>query len=241
MTADNPLILFLEARDRLSEDERRILQAATLRHRAFAARSDIVQEGDRPTDSLMLLSGFAARYHLLADGRRNISAIHIPGDFVDLHSLLQDRMDHSVGAITDCTVALVAHDFLRGLTETQPHLTRLMWLSTIIDAAMHRRWLMAAGRLSATGRLAHFLCEMFVRLQAVLMVDGQSFRLPINQTVVGDAMGLSLVHVNRTLQELRKRELIRWQGEQVTIIDWAGLSELAEFDGTYLNLNVRPR
>lgn len=237
----NPFILNLEYRDRLSAEERSVIEQGFSRHRRVAAKSDIVSEGARPTDSCLMLSGYSIRYHVLGDGRRQITAMHIPGDFVDLHSLLLDRMDHSVGALTDCVVALMPHEYLRRVTETHPHLARMLWLSTLIDAAVHRRWLVAAGRLSAVGRIAHFVCEMFVRLRVVHMCDGYTFRLPINQAELSDAMGLSVVHVNRTIQDLRKQGMIAWHGDEVKILDWDRLQEAAEFDPTYLNVVMEPR
>lgn len=238
---EHPFIAYLAARDRVSPAERDILLGLFDRERTVSAKADIVQEGDSPQFSCLMLSGLSARYHILADGRRQISALHIPGDFVDLHSLLLGRMDHGVAALTDCTVALVAHDHLRRITETQPHLTRLLWLSTLIDAAIHRIWLVTAGRLSASGQLAHLLCELFERMKVVGLTGERSFRFAISQTELGDALGLSTVHVNRTIRDLRERGLIEWRGADVIISDWQRLRELAQFDPTYLDLEVVPR
>jgi CRP-like cAMP-binding protein len=238
---DSLLLLYLARRDAVSAEERRILDDMFSRQRLVDAKQDIVREGDQPTESCMLLSGFAARYHLLADGKRQISAIHVPGDFVDLHSLLLGRMDHSVVAMSECSVSLVPHQILRRITETQPHLTRLLWLSTLIDAAIHRRWIVTSGRLPASGQLAHLFCEIYCRLSVVGLTDGLRFQFPISQIELGDALGLSSVHVNRTVKELRAQGLIRWHGSEVTILDWQGLQEYGQFDPTYLNLDVEPR
>lgn len=237
----DPFLLNLQRRDVLTAEEQSIIADVAQRQRRVEARRDIVKEGSVPTDSCLLLEGVAARYTVLDDGRRQITAVHVAGDFIDLHSLLLARMDHSVLALGDCTVATVGHDFLRSLTTTHPHLTRLLWFCTVIDAAIHRQWLVASGRLSSVAQVAHFLCEMFTRLSIVELTRGFSFRLPMNQSELSDAMGLSVVHANRTLQELRKRGLIRWQGDQVDIIDWPGLVAVAHFDPTYLNLESRAR
>lgn len=237
----NPLIRNLEYRDHLSEEERELLDAGLTRVRTIAAGTDIVCEGDRPSESCLVLSGLSVRYNLMNDGSRQISAFHIPGDFVDLHSLLLGKMDHNVGAITEATVAFVPHTYLREIAAAHPHLGRMLWLSTLIDAAMHRRWIVAAGRLDAAGRVAHFLCEVFERMRVVGLTEGMAFRLPISQSVLGDAMGLSLVHVNRTIQKLRSLGLIRWQTDVVEIVDWNGLQEISEFDPDYLNLKKVPR
>ncbi len=237
----NPYLLSLQRRDSLSDAEIQIVERLASRPRLITAGRDMVRDEDSPRESCLMLSGFSARYHILGDGRRQITAVHVAGDFVDLHGFLLSRMDHSVIALTDCTVALVPHEYLRELTETEPHFSRLLWLCTIIDAAIYRQWLVAAGRLSSIGQIASFLCEMFLRLQIVQQTEGFKFRLPMSQVVLSDAMGLSVVHVNRTLQELRKQKLIAWEGEQVSILDWDALRAVADFDPTYLNLDARPR
>lgn len=237
----NPFLLSLQKRDQLSPEEVAIVDKIASWKNNYPAKWELVAEGDTPTTSCLLLSGFAARYSVLADGRRQITAIHVAGDFVDLHSFLLARMDHSVTLLTDCTVAKVPHTYLRTLTEQQPHFTRMLWLLTIIDAATYRRWLLAAGRLSSAGQIAHFFCEMFVRLQLVEQTDGFTFNLPISQGELSDAMGLSIVHVNRTLQTLRSRKIISWQGDEFRILDWNALKALAEFDPTYLNLHAKAR
>ncbi len=231
----------LERRDRLSDVERTLVEEIGSRRRLFAAKSDIVEEGANPTDSCLIISGYAARYHLLGDGTRQITAVHIAGDFVDLHSFLLDRMEHGVVALTDCVIALTPHEFLREVSISQPHFTRMLWMLTIIDAATYRQWLVASGRLSSAGQIAHFLCEMHTRLSIVGLVEGDSFHLPMSQTDLSDAMGLSVVHVNRTLQQLRKKRLIVWQSEQIRILDFEALKRLSEFDPTYLNLRQTPR
>jgi CRP-like cAMP-binding protein len=237
MPSDNPLLLYLLARDELNAEERGIVEEmASGSTKRVEAGEDLIKEGSMPTASQVMIDGYSARYHLLADGRRNISALHIPGDFVDLHSLLLRPMDHSVVAISDCSVASVPHALLRRLSETHSHLSRLLWLSTLIDAAMHRRWLVAAGRLSAIGRIAHLLCELWVRLQTARGTNGYRFWLPLSQAQLSDAMGLSTVHINRTLQQMRRRGLIRWQGSDVEILDWEALREVGQFEQDYLNL-----
>jgi CRP-like cAMP-binding protein len=235
------LIRKLEQRDRLSDEEKRILDEAVVRIKDFAVDEDLVREGDRPTESILLLEGFAARYKGLADGRRQITAIHVAGDFVDLHSFLLHRMDHGVVALSPCRVGTVPHETLREITERHPHLARLLWLSTLIDGAIHREWLVAMGRRPALGQMAHLLCELFLRLRAVGRTESNTFRLPLTQAELGDALGLSTVHVNRVAQELRTANLVSWRGQLVTITDWKGLSAVAEFDPAFLHLESEPR
>jgi CRP-like cAMP-binding protein len=237
----NPLILKLEQRDQLSDDERKVLESAIGRVRVVAADEDIVREGERPAESSLLLDGFAARYKIFSNGRRQITAVHVPGDFVDLHSFLLKTMDHGVLALSPCRVAAVPHPALEKITDEHPHLTRLLWLNTLIDGAIHREWLTAMGRLSATAHMAHFICELFLRLQAVGRAEGDTIQLPITQAELGDTLGLSTVHVNRVLQELRKDGLIRWQGDALTILDWERLKRVGEFTSTYLSLQEEHR
>jgi len=237
----NPLILKLEQRDRLSDDEKLVLENAVSRVRLVEDDEDIVREGERPSESSLLLEGFAARYKIFSNGRRQISAIHVAGDFVDLHSFLLKTMDHAVLALTPCRIATVPHAALEKITDEHPHLTRLLWLSTLIDGAIHREWLTAMGRLSATSHMAHFICELFLRLKTVGRTDGDTIQLPLTQAELGDTLGLSTVHVNRVLQELRKEELIRWQGNALTILDWERLKKVGEFTPTYLSLQHEHR
>jgi CRP-like cAMP-binding protein len=145
------LIRKLEQFDRLSDAERQLLEQAAVRQRAVAKGEDLMREGDRPSESLFLITGFAARYNLLRKGKRQITALHIPGDFVDLHSFLVKRMDHGVMAVTPCTLGVVPHEALRAITETQPHLTRVLGVNIAVDAAIHRQWIVCIGRQSALG------------------------------------------------------------------------------------------
>jgi CRP-like cAMP-binding protein len=237
----NPLVLKLEHRDHLSDDEKRVLESAISRVRLVEADEDIVHEGERPGESNLLLDGFAARYKIFSNGRRQITAIHVPGDFVDLHSFLLKTMDHGVLALTPCRIAMVPHTALEKITDEYPHLTRLLWLNTLIDGAIHREWLTAMGRLSATAHMAHFICELFLRLQAVGRAEDNTFQLPLTQAELGDTLGISTVHVNRVLQELRKEGLIRWQGDALIILDWERLQSIGEFTSTYLNLQQEHR
>jgi len=237
----NPFVLKLEQRDRLSDDEKQMLESAVARVRDIGADEDIVREGDRPMECSLLLDGFAARYKILSNGRRQFTAIHVAGDFVDLHSFLTKTMDHGILTLTPCRVAAVPHATLQKITDDHPHLTRLLWLDTLIDGAIHREWLTAMGRLSATAHLAHLICELFLRLKMVGRTEDDTILMPLTQAELGDTLGLSTVHVNRVLQELRKDGLIRWQGDALTILDWERLKKAGEFTPTYLNIQQERR
>jgi CRP-like cAMP-binding protein len=235
------LIRKLELRDQLSEDEKRVLSRAVGPSRVIGPNQDVVREGDRPTESTLLLDGYTSRSVVLSGGQRQITSIHVPGDFVDLHSLLVKTMDHAVTSLTRCVVAGVPHATLREITERHPHLARMLWLSTLIDAAIHRRWLTAMGRQSALSHTAHLLCELYVRQKEILLTRDSNFRVPLSQAKLADALGISHVHTNRVIQELREIGLIEWKRDSVTIKDWEHLVKIAEFDPTYLSLQREPR
>ncbi len=239
----NPLAVVLERRDRLTEEEHAVIERLVEAPApiTLAAGTDMVREGSDPTHSTLMLAGLSARYNILRDGKRQISAVHIAGDFVDLHSLLLRPMDHSVLALNDCTIVEVPHTLLREISQTQPHLTRLLWLLTLIDAAIFRQWLVASGHLQAIGQISHFFCEIYMRLSVVGLIEGLTFDLPISQSDLGDSMGLSAVHVNRCLKTLRADGILEWNGRRAVIRDWDRLCELAEFDASYLNLDRRAR
>lgn len=228
-------------RDELGLEEQRAIAAAADQRVRFVAGEDLVREGSRPLHSMLVARGFTCRYRLLSEGERQLTAIHLPGDFVDLHSFLLKEMDHSVGALTDCTVITFPHERLVKVTERFPHLTRLLWLLTLLDGSIHREWLIGMGRLSAAQRTAHLFCELYTRLTALGLASGYQFNLPVTQAAVADAVGISTVHVNRVLQEMRQRNLIVWYGGVVQILDWKDLVEAGEFDERYLHLIQEPR
>lgn len=236
----HPYVLKLSRRDALSVVEAALLEDMPTQVRAASVGQDLIRERDRPTSSTLLMSGFCGRYNELPDGRRQITSIHVPGDFVDLHSFLLKPMDHGIVALSDCEVAAVPHARLQGFTQEQPHLTRLLWQSTLVDAAIHRQWVVSAGRRSAVEHMAHLICEIALRLKVVDLGDEKGFRLPLTQAVLGDVLGMSSVHINRVLRDLRDRGLATWRGGDVVIDDWAGLTDLAGFDPTYLRLPPAP-
>jgi CRP-like cAMP-binding protein len=230
------LVQRMARRDDVSDEEKAAIASAAGEDRTYAAGTDLVLEGAEPTRSTLLVSGFATRYRVVEDGGRQITSIHVAGDFVDLHGFLLRKMDHSVGALSDCRVIAFPHEGLRRITERYPHLTRLLWLMTLLDAAMNREWIVGMGRLSAVERMAHLLCELKIRLDAVGLAERDRFRFPATQVALADALGLSTVHVSRVLKELRDQGLADWDGEDVRIGDWDGLLRLAQFDDTYLHL-----
>ena len=226
----------LALRDDIPPQERRALEAEAGAMELCSAGSDLVSEGDKPAHSTLIVDGFACRYRMLQNGERQITAIHVPGDFVDLHSLPLKVMDHSVGVLTSCRIIRFPHEGLERITQKFPHMTRMLWLMTLLDGAIFREWIVAMGRRSAQDRLAHLLCELNVRLGVVGLSQDNSFHLPLTQNHLADMLGLSLVHVNRVVQKLRADDLVSWQDQTLTILDWPRLQEMAEFDPMYLHL-----
>jgi CRP-like cAMP-binding protein len=239
--AENPFIRAMSRRDVLSDEERQVFEALPMRVRVFEADEEIVREATRPTESCLVLEGFAARAHFFATGKRQLAAIHVAGDFVDLHSLLLKFMDHAVIALSRCRVAFVPHANLRAITESHPHLGRMLWLSTTIDGAIQRSWATSLGRRSVQQHLAHLICEVYTRLEWVEAARDLRFDFPVSQAELGDMLGLSIVHVNRTVRDLRATGLVNWRGHGIEIPDFDRLADFAEFDPAYLNLISEPR
>lgn len=230
----NPLIAALGRRERLSDASVEALRNLTVRVRDFQANQDLVQAGSRPTESCVVISGFAARSQYLPNGGRQLDAVHMPGDFVDLHSLHLQEMDHSVTALGRCIAGFIPHNDLLVAMQSHPQLTWLFWQITVTDAAIARTWITCLGRRSAEQNMAHLVCELLVRLRAVGQVQDGVFQFPATQNDLADMLGLSTVHVNRTLQDLRAQRLLEWESQHVRVLDFDRLTEKAEFDPMYL-------
>ena len=237
----HPLITYLQRRDSLTDDEKGTLERITHHQEIVPMRTAIVRQGSRPTHSCVLLQGIAFREHLLRSGKRMISAIHIAGDFVDLSGMLLAKMDHGVRASSDCTVSWIPHEEVIKITETHPHLGRLLWMTTAADAALTRAAVSVVGRLHPPAKLAHMACELYLRMSDVGLAKNWTFDLAVTQLDMADMFGLSTVHLNRSMQTLRATGAISWEGQRVVIRDWRRLTEIAEFDPTYLNLERKPR
>ena len=230
------LIRKLESIVELSDDERRALLNLPVTAKSLDADQDIVRDRDRPNECALVLEGFVCRYKLIADGKRQIMGFYIPGDIPDLQSLHLKVMDHSVGTLIPSKIAFIPHDALRTVLRQHPNLTEAFWRDTLIDAAMFREWMIGLGRRDAYTRIAHLFCELFVRYRAVGLADGEGFDLHTTQAELGDALGLSTVHVNRVLQDLRKDGLITLRGKFLTVLNWPVLKEAGEFDPLFLHL-----
>lgn len=229
------LIRKLEQFGTLSNDERQMIENLPIIVRQVAADQDLAREGQHSQECTLLLSGMVCRYRLLQNGQRQIMSFHFPGDILDLTGLLLGRLDHNIGTLTPVEIAPIAHKTLIDWTERYPRLGRLLWQDTLVDAAVFREWVVNVGRRSVYERTAHLLCEMVTRLSAAGLMHGGICDLPITPAELADATGLSIVHVNRALQELRGKQLVDLRDTALVMLDWAGLQQAAGFDPAYLH------
>jgi CRP-like cAMP-binding protein len=201
------------------------------------ARSDIASEGENPTAVRLLVSGWACRYKDLPDGRRQIVGFFLPGDFCDLNIYILSELDHSIGALTNVRYYDIQPYQFQEVLDERPHLLRALLWHEMVSAGIQREWLLSIGQRSPMERLAHLFVELYYRLQTVGLATGLSFDLPITQNHLAEANGLSLVHLNRTLQEMRREELIELSDKQLRIVDLDRLKRVAMFNSNYLHFN----
>lgn len=221
-------------RDLLSTAELAAVEDSVAEVRTLPARTTVLKAGDRPDFSLYLIEGFMCRYMDGKDGQRQLVAVQVPGDFVDLHAYPLLYLDHDNATINQCTVGIVPHSRLHDIQISMPNLTRMLWFSTLLDAAMHREWIFRLGRLSAFGRVAHIFAETEHRLAAIgRVVDGR-FALPLTQVDLAEACGITPVHLNRMLSQLRRDGLLTFRDGLAQVLDRQRLWKQAEFDPAYL-------
>jgi CRP-like cAMP-binding protein len=234
---EHPLIRKLESQGlRLTDEEVASLLEMPMQIETLRADQDIVREGDRPSRSCLMLEGYAAMFKVTPTGKRQIVAFHIAGDIPDLQSTQLEVLDTSLGTLTPAKVAFIRHEAINHVCERHFRIARAMWRQTLIDAAIFREWVVNVGRREALNALAHVMCEFVIRMRAMGLTQGAECELPMTQAELGDALGISTVHVNRTLQELRAAGLITLRGARLTVLDWERLKEVGEFDPTYLHL-----
>ena len=228
------LVRKLEQFGPLSDDERRLVAATSFVVRSVEGDQDIARIGERLLHCPMLLDGFACRYRVLESGQRQITAFLVPTDLCDLTSLLLRKLDHSIGTLTPARVAFIPHAAVLGWLRQHPGLGQLLWRATLIDAAVAREWIASIGRRTAYQRTAHLLCELMLRMRAAGRARGLTCEMPLTQTELADALGLTPVHVNRTLQWLRGESLIELGSGTLTVRNWRELKRAGGFDPAYL-------
>jgi CRP-like cAMP-binding protein len=231
-----PLVKKLQLWAPLDPDEQSAVLALPHRVEDVLPNTHIVREGERPSNSCLLIAGFAFRHKSLADGSRSICAVHMSGDVVDLQNSLLGTADHSVQTLTRATVAFIPREEIQRIAFEYPRIGMAMWYDTLVDASIFREWIANIARRHAGARLAHLLCEFGLRLEAIGLGDRTSFELPMTQEQLADATGLTAVTVNRTLMDLEARGLIARTTKFVAIGDWKGLEDEAGFDDTYLHI-----
>ena len=221
----------------LTPQDEATLTAGILDVREIQAGHDIIRDGDRPDEVRLVVEGVACRYKALMNGRRSIMALLVPGDVCDLHVAILGQMDHSLSALTACRVVSIRRHTIENWTERHPRINRALWWATLVDEAVLRAWLANIGGRRAPERIGHLLCELHLRLQTVGLATVDAYDLPLTQSDIGDATGLSVVHVNRVLKQLRTEDLATVRDGRVTLLDAPRLAKMVGFDASYLHLS----
>ncbi len=225
----------------LNDEERDALEQLGSRARRVPRGTDLISEGDKPNSVFLLLEGWAFRYKSMIEGNRQIMAYLLPGDLCDIQIFLFEEMDHSIGLLSDALVAKIPAAEMLDLMDRYPRIERALLWATLVDEATLREWLLNVGQRDALQRLAHLFCELCVRLSVVGLVDdSETFAMPLTQAELADTTGMTTVHVNRSLQRLRKEGLIISKDGKLTILDFDRLAEIAGFSATYLHTDGPP-
>ena len=232
-----PLLKNLKQRVAVSSEEERVMRDLVAETRRISADQIVIHAGEELNSSVLLLEGWLARCKDLAGGERQVTQLHVPGDFADLHGFTLKRLDHDVATMADSRIAIVPHERLLEVTNEYPRLGRVFWFSTNIDAAIQRELALSLGQRSAMSRMAHLFCELYARLEVVGRTSHDGYDFPLTQRELSECLGLTVVHANRTVQELRRRGLVELESRRLTIRDRRGLEGLAEFDSAYLYLD----
>lgn len=227
----------LRRRIEISSDEERAIRDAVTETRRVGPDQILIRGGQELNSSLLLIDGWLARSKDLPGGERQVTQLHVAGDFADLHSFTLKTLDHDVMTLSDCIIGVAPHERIKELTERFPKIARYYWFSTNVDAAITRELALSLGQRSAISRMAHLFCELHVRLDAVGQARADGYDFPLTQRELSECLGLTVVHVNRTIQELRRRGLVELENRQLTILDKRGLEGVAEFDPAYLYLD----
>lgn len=231
-----PLFQRLQTTTGAGPDDLLALKALPYTLRQFRANQTVLCEGDRPGECCLIVDGFCVRSKTIADGRRQILSIHIPGDLPDLQGLYLAAMDHDLVALSDCTLAFIAHAAMRDLIRSKPGIGDIFWRDTLVDAAVSREWIVNVGQRAAHSALAHLIVELRERLRLVGRATGNVIPMPLTQEQLGEAMGMTSVHTNRILRQLRMDGVVEFQRGTVKVLNETKLERLAQFDARYLHL-----
>jgi len=231
------LVRRLRTTSAVTDEDIKAIQALPISVREYPAERNIVTDGQKATECCLIIRGFCARSKTTSEGRRQILSIHIPGEIPDLMSLHLHVMDHDLSTLTSCTVGLINHETLRLLHRRQPNLADMFWRDTLIDAAMFREWIVNVGQRPAPARLAHVAVELRERLKVIGRTDGSNFEMPLTQEQIGEALGITAVHANRVIKQLRQDGILAFHRGRVEVLNEDKLLELAGFDSRYLHLS----
>lgn len=222
----------------LSDDDRAAIRALPHVLKTYHPSTYVVREGEPPRRHCdLVVDGFAYRQKLTAEGARQIVSIHLRGDFIDLQHLFLNIADHNVQALTELKVVSIERGALQDLATQRPNVSRAMWIDALIDSSIYREWVINVGRRDARARIAHILCEVWLRMKAAGYADAEGFRLPLTQEQLADAVGLTTVHVNRTLKSLEADGIVNRDRRYIGFHDWAALAEVGDFNALYLHLD----
>ena len=242
--ADRPIPPLTQVVSRIiavTDAERDALDRMTMRDVHHEAGAALAHEGDKPRHSCIVNSGFLIASKTTLGGRRQIIGTFISGDMPDMQSLHLATLDMSLASLSPAHVGYMAHDDLWSICAEHPRIAAALWRHTLINASIHREWILNVGQRAALPRMAHFLCECLARAKHKSIADGNSCEMPLTQADLAYTLGLSTVHVNRTLQELRRAGLVQIKDRRLDVLNWAGLVELSGFDTEYLHLHRHPR
>jgi CRP-like cAMP-binding protein len=235
---DTPLIKRMEQFTAFSEEDRHLLNELLARsQKQYGAREDIIREGEHSEDIHIVLSGLACRYKVLENGTRQVMAFLVPGDPCDSEIFILKEMDHSIGTVAPSLISSVPGDTMKDLLLNRPGIALAFWWSTLQDEGILRERIIDEGRRDARSRIAFLIYEILLRMRAVGVIEDQTFEFPVTQVDLADATGLTPVHVNRMLQQLREEKLIATEGRHWTVLDPAGLRKVARFEANYLHLD----
>jgi CRP-like cAMP-binding protein len=238
-----PIAAFLKRlllRSALTSDERRAIASLTGDKQEYAAHIDIVSPGQTVEHACLVARGLIARYDQMLDGQRQTTSYYIPGDMCDLHSVVAPKASWSITAVSPSAIIRVPHRQLRDICARYPEIALAFWRDGTADASVFAKWVGNLGRKNGKARIAHIMCEMGTRMEAAGLGSRTEYELPVTQERLGEAAGLTSVHVNRMLQEIRASGLLAFHNGRVEIFDWDALASVAEFDPAYLMLDGPP-
>lgn len=223
----------------LGDEEIRLLTGACSNIRDLPANFHLIREGDEPDPVFVILEGWACGYKMLPDGGRQIMSFLLPGDFCDIHIAVLEAIDHNIMTLTKARVASLPRAQMEALVQARPALTQAFWWSQLVDQSILRAWIVSMGRRKSVERVAHLMCELYIRMRNIGLADDHECRMPLTQLVLADALGLTPVHVNRVLKVLKTAEVMELNRGSLKIINSAKLAEIAGFDGNYLHERIR--